>query len=373
MIRRILTSVATASVLGALVISMPTVAGQTTAPKPATGAPKATDYKVPRTPWGDPDIQGSWTTDDVIGVPLQRPANFGDRFNMTDEEFAARAKADDQNRRNNANAIGSFRFDVGTRSFRQTSLISDPPDGRLPAFTPEAERRRAPRDRGTNGDGPFDSAEDFTLYDRCLTRGVLGSILPVIYGNGARIIQSPGVVSISHEMVHDTRFIYTDGRRHVGGRIRQYMGDSRGRWEGNTLVVETTNLTDRTSIGLNGNGLRHSADMKLTERFTRIEPDVITYEVRVEDPKTYVTPFTITMPLTAPPGFQILPYECHEGNYMIANSLSAERVEDKALAEDLRKGVVRPRNPVQTGNIFGPAAGGRGGAAGRQGGPPPAQ
>jgi hypothetical protein len=288
---------------------------------------------------------------------------------MTDEEFAARAKADEQNRRNNANAIGSFRFDVGTRSFRQTSLISDPPDGRLPAYTPEAERRRAPRDRGTNGDGPFDSAEDFTLYDRCLTRGVLGSILPVIYGNGARIMQSPGVVAISHEMIHDTRVIYTDGRRHIGGAIRQYLGDSRGRWEGNTLVVETTNLTDRTSIGLNGNGLRHSADMKLTERFTRIEPEVITYEVRVEDPKTYVKPFTITMPLTAPPGFQILPYECHEGNYMIANSLSAERVEDKALAEDLKKGIVRQRKPVQTGNIFGAAGGGRGGA-GRQGGPP---
>lgn len=377
MIRRILLSTGILTVVGAMSVSPLIVSGQTSQPSQSSTsggtkqAPKVSTYTQPRTPWGDPDFQGSWTTDDVIGIPLQRPQNFGDRLYLNDEEFAARAKADEQNRTNNANAVGSFRFDVGYRSFRQTSLISDPPDGRLPAFTPEAELRRAPRDRGTSGDGPFDGPEDFTLYDRCLTRGVLGSILPVIYGNGARIVQSPGVFVISHEMIHDSRIIYTDGRPHVGRNLRQYLGDSRGRWDGNTLIVETTNMTDRTSIGLNGNGLRHSADMKLTERFTRTEPDVIMYEARVEDPKTYTKPFTITMPLTAPLGFRILPYECHEGNYMIANSLSAERAEDKAIAEDLKKGIVRARKPIQTGNIFaGPDGGGRGGA-GRQGGPPP--
>ncbi len=371
MTRRIFTPAAALVVLGVALFSM-NATGQAPSTTARAAAATSPAYAPPRTPWGDPDFQGSWTTDDVIGIPLQRPQNFGDRFHLNDEEFATRAKADEQNRRNNANAVGSFRFDVGTRSFRQTSLISDPPDGRLPAFTPEAETRRAPRDRGTNGDGPFDSAEDFTFYDRCLTRGVLGSILPVIYGNGARILQSPGVLVISHEMIHDTRVVYTDGRPHVGKTVRQYMGDSRGRWEGTTLVVETTNLTDQTSIGLNGNGVRHSAEMKLTERFTRTEPDVIMYEVRVDDPKTYTKPFTITMPLTAPAGFQILPYECHEGNYMIANSLSAERAEDKAIEADLKKGIVRPRNPVQTGNIFGaPGGGGRGGA-GREGGPGPA-
>jgi hypothetical protein len=352
MIRRILFSTGTMAAVAAVLVSTQTVTSQTPAASGVKATPKTATYTAPRTPWGDPDFQGSWTTDDVIGIPLQRAQNFGDRLYLTDEEFATRAKADEQNRKNNANAIGSFRFDVGYRSFRQTSLISDPPDGRLPAFTPDAELRRASRDRGTNGDGPFDSPEDFTLYDRCLTRGILGSILPVIYGNGARITQAPGVVVISHEMIHESRFIYTDGRPHIGKNIRQYMGDSRGRWDGATLVVETTNMTDRTSIGLNGNGLRHSAEMKLTERFTRTEPDVITYEARIEDPKTYTKPFTITMPLTAPPGFRILPYECHEGNYMIANSLSAERAEDKALAEDLKKGIVRARKSVQTGNIF---------------------
>ena len=138
--------------------------------------------------------------------------------------------------------------------------------------TPWAESRRAPRDRGTFGNGPFDSPTDFTNYDRCITRGVVGSILPVVYGNGNRIMQTPTDVVISYEMVHDTRVIPVDGRPHVGSKIRQYLGDSRGRWEGNTLVVETTNLTDQTSIGANGNGLRHSADMKMVERFTRIAP-----------------------------------------------------------------------------------------------------
>jgi hypothetical protein len=119
-------------------------------------------------------------------------------------------------------------------------------------------------------------------------------------------------VVISYEMVHDTRVIPLDGRPHVNSKIRQYLGDSRGHWEGNTLVVETTNLTDETSIGLNGNGLRHSADMKIIERFTRTDADLLQYEILVEDPKTYSRPFKIAIPLISPKGFQLLPYECHK-------------------------------------------------------------
>ena len=154
---------------------------------------------------------------------------------------------------------------------------------------------------------------------------------------------------ISYEMVHDTRVIPLDGRPHIGSKIRQYLGDSRGHWEGNTLVVETTNLTDQTSIGANGNGLRHSADMKIVERFTRTEADVLKYKVTVDDPKTYTRPFTISIPLISPPGFQLLPYECHEGNYMLAAVLGGERAEDKALEEDAKKGIIRPRKGVQQG------------------------
>ena len=193
----------------------------------------------------------------------------------------------------------------------------------MPPLTPQAETRRAPRDRGTFGNGPFESTTDFTNYDRCITRGIVGSVLPVVYGNGNRILQTPNEVVISYEMVHDTRVIPLDGRPHIGSKIRQYLGDARGHWEGNTLVVETTNLTDQTSIGANGNGLRHSADMKIVERFTRNAPDELQYEIHIDDPKTYTRPFTMRVPLISPPGFQLLPYDCHEGNYMLRPSWPA--------------------------------------------------
>jgi hypothetical protein len=155
-------------------------------------------------------------------------------------------------------------------------------------------------------------------------------------------------VIISYEMVHDTRVIYMDGRPHVGPKIRQYLGDSRGHWDGSTLVIETTNFTDQTSIGGgNGNGLRHSTDLKLTERITRVDADELRYEVHIDDPKTYVKPWTISLPLTSPPGYVLLPYECLEGDYAIKNALSAERAEDTVLDEDLKKGIIRPRKGVQ--------------------------
>jgi hypothetical protein len=306
-----------------------------------------TSYAMPKTPWGEPDIQGVWSSDDMSLIPLSRPRQFGDRLYLNDQEFTARVKQVEGGVRNAETAIGSFRGDFATRAFRQTSLIVDPPDGRMPEVTPAAALRAAPRDEGTFGPGPFDSPEDFTLYDRCITRGVVGSVLRVIYGNGNRIVQAPGMVAISYEMVHDTRVIYTDGRPHAGPAIRQYLGDSRGRWEGDELVVETTNLTDKTSIGLNGNGLRHSARMKLTERFKRVAKDVLQYQITIDDPVTYERPFTISMPLTPLSGGVLLPYDCHEGNYAIRQSLAAERAEDRALEEDRKKGIIRPRRPVQ--------------------------
>jgi len=304
-----------------------------------------------KTPWGDPDISGAWTSDDMRGVPRERAAEHGTRRYLTDDEFARRLTADSRGRDREASRAGGFRNDTGTRTFRQTSLVIDPPDGKIPAFTPYAESRRATRDRGSFGEGPFESPLDFTLYDRCITRGVLGSILPVVYGNGNRWSQSPGYVTITYEMIHDTRVIPTDGRPHISPTIRQYLGDPRGHWEGNTLVVETTNFTDQTSIGGNGNGLRHSADLKLTERVTRVDAQTLEYIVTVDDPKTYVKPFTILLDLTTRPGYQaVLPYECHEGNYMLRNTLSAERAEDRALEADAKRGIIRPRKGVQ-GNI----------------------
>ena len=175
------------------------------------------------------------------------------------------------------------------------------------------------------------------------------------------------MVAISYEMVHDTRVLYTDGRPHVSPSIRQLLGDSRARWEGEELVVETTNLTDKTSIGLNGNGLRHSDKMTITERFKRVAADVIQYQITIDDPVTYVRPFTLSLPLTPLEGNLLLPYDCHEGNLAILQSLGAERAEDRALEADLERGVIRPRRPVQDGN---PQAGGGGRGQGAAAGAP---
>lgn len=330
-----------------------------------------TDYSVPRTPWGDPDLQGVWSSDDAT-MPMSRPQQFGDRLYLNDEEFSARVEQIETGVERAENAVGSFRGDFARRAFRQTSLIVDPPDGRTPAFTAQAQTRRAPRDQGTFGNGPFDWTTDFTLYDRCVTRGIVGSVLRVIYGNGNRIVQGPGMVAISYEMIHDTRVFYTDGRPHVGGGIRQYLGDSRARWDGDVLVVETTNLTDQTSVGPNGNGLRHSGQITITERFKRVADDVLQYQVTLDDPATYERPFTLSMPWTPLDGDMLLPYECHEGNLAVRQSLGAERAEDRRVQEDLARGVIRPRRPVQDGlgiggqpvGEAGPPVGGRGAGAG---------
>ena len=365
--RRVVASVGLAAAIAAIA-SLP-IAGQGAGSPPPlvitayNGGPP-TGYTVPRTPWGDPDIQGVWSSDDTEGIPRERPANLGTQLYQDDQTYAARTKQVAANVVNRENtATSTFRNDFARRAFRQTSIIVDPPDGRMPAVTPAAEKRRASRDRGTFGEGPFDTVEDFTLYDRCITRGVVGSVLRVIYGNGNRIVQGPGTVAITYEMIHDTRVMHTDGRPHVGQGIRQYLGDARARWDGDELVVETTNFTDKTSIGGNGNGLRHSDRMRIVERFRRVADDVLQYQFTVDDPVTYVRPFTMSFPLTPLDGGVILPYECHEGNQAVRNALSAERTEDKAIADDLARGIIRVRRPVQ--------GDGRG-AGGRRGGAPPA-
>ena len=373
------------AVMVAVVASLP-VSGQSTSAPPlvitAFNGQPAPPYTTPRTPWGDPDLQGVWSSDDAT-FPVSRGGRGGPAAQgtaaptglyLTDEQWAARQKQIQDGVRNAENAVGSFRGDFARRAFRQTSYIVDPPDGIMPQPTAEAQKRRAPRDQGTFGNGPFEWTTDFTLYDRCITRGIWGSVARVVYGNGNRIVQAPGMVAISYEMIHDTRIIYTDGRPHVNSRIRQYLGDSRGRWEGDTLVIETTNLTDRTSIGANGNGLRHSDKMKMTERIKRVAGDILQYQLTVDDPVTYPRPFTMSIPLTPLDGGGLLPYECHEGNEAIRNSLGAERAEDRALAADLAKGIKRERRPVQDGLDVGgrPTGPGRGGAGGAgRGGPPP--
>jgi hypothetical protein len=270
-------------------------------------------------------------------VPMNRPTQFGTRRYLTDEEFVARAQERANARKVDNARTGTFRNEEGTRDFGYTSLVIDPPDGRLPAVTADARKR--PAVRGTSGVGPFNTIDDFSLWDRCITRGLTGSWLPVVYGNGTRIIQTPDAVIIAHEMVHETRVIPLDGRPHVGSGVKQLMGDSRGHWEGNTLVIETTNFTDRLPVA---GGVRASEALKITERITRIDPEMLDLELHVEDPNTYTAPWTLRMTLTQQSGYEIYEYGCHEGNRSVPNALSAERAYEKQAAENAKKGLPPP-------------------------------
>ena len=350
---------------------------------------KPVTYKAPRTPWGDPDLQGVWSSDDMEGVPIgiqqgggrgrggpgapaaapapqaaAAPAGPPPLY-RTDEELEARRKqVSTQANNRDATATSTFRNDYARRAFPQTRLVVDPPDGRVPNVLPGA--RIMPR--GTNGVGPLDSWLDFPLYERCITRGIGGSVLRVIYGNGNQIVQAPGIVAFSYEMLPDTRIFRIDGKTHVNQKIGMYLGDSIARWEGEELVVETTNLTDQTAFGVNGLGTQHSKAMKITERFRRVADDVVQYQATWDDPLTYVTPFTVSFPLTPLDGGVLLPYECHSGNKAIEMSLAAERDEDRTMAEAAAKGIKRERRAInQAGGVQGGGAG-RGAAAGPAGG-----
>lgn len=318
------------------------------AAKSTAAAKSAKGWTQPKTPWGDPDLQATWTSDDCIGTPLNRPANLGDRLYYTEQELAQRQQRLEQQQENDLQETVASNQRVGTgppghwgerarRPCTQTSLVVDPPNGRTPDLLPEAKARPIPEGAGNNNP-KADSWEDFSYYIRCISRGVTGSILPVIYGNGQQIVQGPGYVMILQEMVHEARVIPLDGRPHASSNIRSYMGDPRGHWEGNTLVVETTNfLGNKTGIGLNGGGTPMSEALKLTERYTRVGPNELHYEVTVDDPKTYVRPFKIAFPLTQEPGYQNFEYACHEGNYAMFDSLSGARAKERAAAEAAKK------------------------------------
>ena len=188
-----------------------------------------------------------------------------------------------------------------------------------------SKQRAAAREEARRGRGPADSYEDRSLYDRCISRGLPGSMMPVIYGNSYRIVQAPGIVAIQYEMVHETRVIRLDGSAHVGKDIRQHMGDARGWWEGDTLVVETTNFRDESVYrGANPEAL------KIVERFTRVSPNRLEWRVTLDDPTTWTRQWTFAMPLTQSTDERIVPYECHEGNRAMANILSAARADEKA-------------------------------------------
>jgi len=307
----------------------------------ATAAP----YRVPRTPWGDPDLQGNYTNKYEQSTPLERPDEFAGRRreDVTGAELAAVLA--ERNRR-----VVSRPEAVGPRQFRDTLdvtkgslawLIVDPPDGKMPAMTAEGLRRLGPAalsqdtglggvlnsrrgSTGSFGEGPFDGIEDFTLWDRCITRGLPGAMMPHILGNSYQIIQTAGLVVIRYELVHDVRIIPLDGRPHVRGGMRFELGDARGHWDRDTLVVETTNFRDRSTYR-NAN----AATLKLIERFTRTAADRLEWSVTIDDSATWTRPWTFAMPLVMNDREAILEFACHEGNYAVPNILSAGRLADK--------------------------------------------
>jgi hypothetical protein len=305
-------------------------------------------WAQPKTPWNDPDLQGTWTSDDCIGTPMDRPARYGNRLYYTEEELAEREKQIEKQHATDLVEKVASDARVGTgppnhwgehprRPCRQTSLVIDPPNGQTPDLLPEA-RTRPRGEAATNNNPKADSWEDFSYYIRCITRGVVGSIYPVVYGNGQEIVQAPGYVTIMQEMVHEARIIPLDGRPHASEKIRSYMGDPRGHWEGDTLVVETTNfLGNRTSASANGWGTPLSDALKLVEHYTRVGPNEMRYEVTVDDPKTYARPFKIGFPLTQEPGYRNFEYACHEGNYAMFDSLSGARAKEQATDAAAKK------------------------------------
>jgi hypothetical protein len=287
----------------------------------------------------------------MVGVPMQRDPALGTRNELNDEEFARRqTQFERQQELDNADfeledAASTPGGTVGGpvsppphwlergEPQRQASLIVDPPDGRMPPQTDEAQARAAELRAYRESRGPADSHTDRSLYDRCITRGIAGSILPVIYNNGNQIVQAPGYVAIVNEMIHETRIVPLDGRPHVQSDIKLWLGDSRGRWEGDTLVVETTNLTDRTGISVNGGGGRHSDAIKITERLTRIDDDTIDYQMTIDDPRTWTRPWTMQYPLDRDDDYGMYEYACHEGNYAMFNILSGARADERAAAQ----------------------------------------
>jgi hypothetical protein len=322
--------------LAALVVLIPLV---TTLHAQHAGGAATANWTVPKTPWGDPDLQGNYTNKYETSTPFEKPKEFEGRRmqDVTAKEMAeavarrqedtlARAKffgGDPEGKiGNSAEFRDIYEITKGSRPW----FVVDPEDGKIPPILAEARARIAAAPRtGSFGNGPFNSYQDFSLMDRCITRGLPGSMLPGQYGNSYQIVQGPGFVAIRYEMVHETRIIPIDARPRVSGTIRSDMGDARGHWEGNTLVVETTNFKARSAYR-NANAEK----LKLVERFTRTATDKVEWTVTVDDSTTWSRPWTFTMPLTMNDQEAIFEYACHEGNHAIQNILNASRAAESS-------------------------------------------
>ena len=287
----------------------------------------------PTTAWGHPDLQGVWNNN--TNVPLERPDTVAGRATLTDEEVAERRQTRSDTlfapSEGNTGFYNEFWFEYGLDTNR-SSLIIEPVDGKLPTLTSEGERERAAlaAHRSETSDSPT-TYLDLGVYDRCITRGLPGAMMPGFYNHNYHIVQTPEYVVILVEMIHDVRIIPLDGRPHVSPEVRQWLGDSRGHWEGDTLVVETTNFNDEvTERGLFIATVFGTGDnLRLVERFTRVNEDTIDYRFTVEDPTTFTDAWTAAIPLNRFDG-TLFEYACHEGNYAMPNMLGGARAAEAA-------------------------------------------
>jgi hypothetical protein len=292
-------------------------------------------WTPPRTADGQPDLQGIWTNATI--TPFERPASLRDKAFLTEAEArtieqqaTTRRDEDAPPRAGDVGNYTHFWFDSGEHvvSTRRTSLVIDPPDGRVP-LRPEAEAAR-----DYNSAHERDSYEFMSVWDRCITRGAPAGMFPAGYNNAYQIVQTPGYVMIHYEMIHEARIIPVDGRPHVAADVRSWNGDPRGRWDGTTLVVDTTNFNDKGWIATQAaagriKGIPQTASLHVVERFIPVDADTVQYEATIDDPKMFTRPWTVSIPLHRDPRYRIYEYACHEGNRSVGNILRDSRALEK--------------------------------------------
>ena len=311
-----------AATIAFLAVSVPVARAQNAPAAPSTGPGS---WTAPRTPWGHPDLQGVWNN--ATNTPLERTTS--------EEKESARRAAAPVRKATDGTGAGWLEPGGGVGA----SLVIDPPDGRIP-MTAAAVKRLVEREEARSGRGEADSWLDRNSWERCISRTLPTAMIPNAYNANYQILQTPDYVAILVEMIHDSRIIPIDGRPHVGQNIRGWMGDSRGHWEGDTLVVETTNFHDRIDGGplqpshVIQTGYRGSGEtLRLVERFTRVNATTIDYRFTVHDAVTFAKPYTVAIPMRKLSENGVPEYACHEGNYGMLNLLTAGRANEKGAID----------------------------------------
>jgi hypothetical protein len=325
------------SLLSAVIVGVGMLTIGALTPLHGQGAGGSTRSSTPaRLADGQPNIQGMWNNEESNHTPLEMPADLAGRTSFTKEELQARAEARAKSRIDAGDSGGAgdvgfyalYWFDWYWRkplAGDWPALLIEPKTGKMPALTPQASQTAAYMREHLH-----DSYATMEAGDRCVSRGILGMMMPTAYNNGILVLQPPGYVIIHSEMIHNARIIPLDSRPHLDSKIRQWEGDPRGHWEGTTLVVETTNFKAVDNLRSPNGRARQSEQRRMVERFTVIDPDTLKYSVSVEDPETYTAPWTVSFPYRRDSQYQQFEYACHEGNYAVPNSLSGARVEERA-------------------------------------------